>query len=119
MFTPNLLRYAVIAALLAHGAYAHAEDAGRIGQLEKEVQSLKFRLSAIEAALGSTSKPGTVAKSLSVWRQLKKDQSPDQVRAILGEPDRISGASFMNWHYPNDGEVTFNRDKVYGWNEPR
>ena len=119
MYTRKLLRFAVAAAVLAHVSFAQAQDAGRVEQLEKEVQSLKFRLSAIEAALGSTAKPATVAKSPSVWRQLKKDLSPDQVRAILGEPDRIQGGAVTHWYYPNAGDVDFIDDRVYGWSEPR
>jgi hypothetical protein len=119
MFTPKLMRYAAIAAVMAHVSFAQAQDAGRVEQLEKEVQSLKFRLSAIEAAIVNTAKPGSVLKSLSVWRQLRKDLSPNEVRAILGEPDRIHGGPVTYWYYPNDGSVDFIRDRLSGWSEPK
>jgi hypothetical protein len=108
-----------MAAVLAHASFAQAQDAGRVEQLEKEVQTLKLRLSAIEAALGNTMKQGSGLKALSAWRQLKQDMSPNEVRGILGEPDRIDGGGVAYWYYPKEGRVTFIRDRVHGWDEPR
>jgi hypothetical protein len=119
MFTRKLRHCAAIAALLAHGSFAQAQDDGRVEQLEKEVQSLKLRMSTIEAAIGNTVKQGSGLKALSVWRQLKQDMSPNEVRAILGEPDRIHGGPVTYWYYPNDGSVDFIRDRLSGWSEPR
>ncbi len=56
---------------------------------------------------------------LSLWRQLKKSMSEEQVRALLGEPLKIDGGAFAFWQYRNGGTVTFYDDKVYSWEEPR
>jgi len=56
---------------------------------------------------------------LSSWRQLKKNMSEEQVRALLGEPSKVDGGTFAVWNYKNGGAVTFYNDKVYSWEEPR
>ena len=84
MYARKLRQCAVMVAVLPHVSFAHAQDAGR---LEKEVQSLKLRLSKIEAALGNAEqKPvikGTEWKSLAAWWQLKTNMNPNQVRTIF------------------------------------
>ena len=104
---------------------AFASDSDRIKQLEKDVQELKLRLSKIEAPQGtSTSQTKAVPssegwKSLANWRSLKKGMSDDDVRAILGEPDRIEGGILTRWLFTNRGYVRFYEDKLDGWSEPR
>jgi hypothetical protein len=109
---------------LAFALSSHAQDVGRIDQLESEIQAIKLRLSKIEAAQGSANadqKPAIQAegwKSLSTWRQLKSGMSPNEVRAILGEPGRVNGGEIANWYYANGGMSTFMHDKLYRWTEP-
>jgi TonB family protein len=43
--------------------------------------------------------------------------SPEQVRALLGEPDRIQGGAFTHWQY-GGGYVTFFEGAVDRWSEP-
>jgi hypothetical protein len=123
MYTRKLRHCAVMAAILVHVTFAQAQDNGRVEQLEKEVQGLKLRLSKIEAALGSADqKPaiqGTGWKSLAAWRQLKTGMNPNQVRAILGEPDRINGGGIANWYYANGGRAIFFDDGLNQWVEPK
>ena len=109
---------------LAFSLSSHAQDAGRIDQLESEIQAIKLRLLKIESAQGSANadqKPAIQAegwKSLSTWRQLKSGMSPNEVRAILGEPGRVNGGEIANWYYANGGMSTFMQDKLYRWTEP-
>ena len=56
---------------------------------------------------------------LSSWRQLKKNMSEEQVRALLGEPSKVDGGTFAFWHYKSGGTVTFYKDSVDSWVEPR
>ena len=56
---------------------------------------------------------------LSSWRQLKKNMSEEQVRALLGEPAKVDGGTFAFWHYRSGGTVTFYNDRVDSWTEPR
>lgn len=71
----------------------------------------------------SQSKPTTnqpkQSTDLSSWRQLKKNMSEEQVRALLGEPAKVNGGTFAFWHYRNGGAVTFYNDKLDSWTEPR
>ena len=75
------------------------------------------------AAKTSQSKPAAnqqkQSTDLSSWRQLKKNMSEEQVRALLGEPAKIDGGTFAFWHYRNGGAVTFYNDRVDSWTEPR
>ncbi len=59
------------------------------------------------------------SSDLSSWRQLKKNMSEEQVRALLGEPAKIDGGTFAFWHYKNGGAVTFYNDRLDSWTEPR
>lgn len=54
----------------------------------------------------------------SSWRALQTGMSSDQVRSILGEPERISGGNYAMWHYPNGGYVTLISGRLSSWNEP-
>ncbi len=104
---------------------AQANDSERISQLEKEVQEIKQRLSLLESPSASSnprqiqSPPGEGWKLLSNWRKLNTGMSHEEVRSLLGEPQRINGGELAIWQYSNRGEVIFMRTKVYEWREPR
>jgi hypothetical protein len=115
---------AILAGLLTVAPLAHSQDTDRIEQLEREVQSLKQRLTKIEAAMGGPraeqvpAATGTGWMSVAAWRQLRTDMSPNQVRTILGEPARIDGGVVARWSYPNGGRATFVGDQLSQWTEP-
>lgn len=103
-----------------------ASDSDRITQLEKEVQDLKHRLTQLEAPPSSSTtrqKPVVASsgdwKILANWRSLKKGMSYEEVRALLGEPARIQGGDMTYWFYPSQSGVTFYKDKLDFWTEPR
>lgn len=104
---------------------ASANDADRIGQLERDIQEIKRRLSSLEAPSVNTNVRQTppVAgegwKSLSNWRSLNNGMGYEEVRNLLGEPQRVNGGDIALWYYPNSGEVTFFRGKLDRWAEPR
>jgi hypothetical protein len=113
------------AGLLGMAAFsAYAQSDPRVDRLEAEVRDLQLRLSKIEAAQGGPAvgqtpeASGSGWKSISNWRQLKTGMTPEQVRAILGEPRRITGGSIAEWLYPNGGVSTFMDEKLYRWKEP-
>ena len=102
-----------------------ASDSDRITQLEKEVQELKNRLTTLESPVNKAIvQKSTVTndgwKNLANWRSLKKGSSYDEVRTILGEPEKVRASGPLTfWSYSNRGEVTFYEDRLNGWNEPR
>ena len=115
----------VVCLLLTLSFGSMASDGDRITQLEKEVQELKTRLSTLESPLNkAVIQKSTVTsegwKNLANWRSLKKGSNYDEVRAILGEPERIRvSGSLTDWFYSNRGNATFVNDTLHGWNEPR
>src|SRR4051812_6856239 len=78
-------------------ASAQADVARRLDDLERRVK-------ALEAVHQQTQRTPSPARS--GWRQLEGGMSPEQVRALLGEPDRIQGGIFTHWQY-GGGYVTF------------
>jgi len=107
---------------------AHAQSADRTEQLEKEILDIKLRLSNLEAAQGkqaASPKPAQPVQSgdgwraLANWRALKSGMSSNDVRNVLGEPERVKGGDVAFWYYPNGSSVTFISDRVTSWTEPR
>jgi len=115
----------VVCLLLTLSFGSMASDSDRITQLEKEVHELKTRLSTLESPLNkAVIQKSTVTsegwKNLANWRSLKKGSNYDEVRAILGEPERIRVSGLLtDWFYSNRGNATFVNDTLNGWNEPR
>ena len=101
----------------------------RIVLLENTVAGLEQRVRELEALIkGEPSRPQPVAAStkwrdIANWRQLRPGMTTAQVRAVLGEPDRVSAiGSHTNWTWgdpPKSAYVSFDDDKLEGWYEPR
>ncbi|MCK4340476.1 MAG: outer membrane protein assembly factor BamE [Phycisphaerae bacterium] len=55
------------------------------------------------------------------WRKLKRGMSKDDVRRLLGEPQKITEVTDQSWWYygwPGGGRVEFAPSGVIGWSEP-
>ena len=115
----------VVCLLLTLSFGSLASDSDRITQLEKEVKELKNRLTTLESPVNKAIvQKSTVTndgwKNLANWRSLKKGSSYEEVRTILGEPEKVRASGPLTfWSYSNRGEVTFYEDRLNGWNEPR
>jgi len=120
--TKSIVVFAFLA--IAVSFSSNAQDSDRTGRLEKEVQELKARVAKLESMLsvqGNVQELVTSAdgwKSVANWRKLSTKMSPNDVRKLLGEPDRIDGGGVAIWHYSNRGRFTFISDKVTSWTEP-
>ena len=97
----------------------------RIRLLEAQILQLNGRVAALEGMLNqakASQQPivtGEGWKSRANWRKLRKGMSEDEVRALLGEPERLNGGSFSRWKYPSYEEVVFHMNRgVYQWTEP-
>jgi hypothetical protein len=96
----------------------------RIEQLERDMQEVKSRISALETMLSGNSGTNEVIivgegwKSLASWRKLKTGMSYESVKKILGSANRIRGGNVADWYYENGGNVTFVNGEVHGWREP-
>lgn len=120
-----LTTFVVLFSSVAMPFSAYASDADRIGQLERDIQEIKRRLSSLEAPPANTNVRQTPPvtgegwKSLSNWRSLNSSMGYEEVRNLLGEPQRVNGGEIAFWYYPNSGEVAFFRGKLDRWSEPR
>lgn len=87
---------------------------------------MNLRLSNLELTQpAASSRPKVVEtkdgwKYVANWRSLKKGMNPDEVRSVLGEPEKVrASGSFTHWNYPNRGSITFYEERLDGWAEPR
>lgn len=119
-----ILRTALLAALAAASipAVAAGQDTSaasllrRIELLERANTDLEQRVRELEAVIKS--EPSQGRPILANWRRLRQGMKPDQVRALLGEPDRVE-AGFRTFWYWADANVYFDSGKLAGWSEPR
>ena len=107
---------------------ANAQEA-TIEQLNQKIEQLENRVSILESIIANSNKKKSkqanvtaVAPKLQSWRKLKKNMTFDDVIDILGEPLRINSGSITYWYYSKDishSYVSFFRDVVDGWEEPK
>ena len=97
----------------------------RIKLLEKDMQDLNSRITALETKLSGCSEANKAViagegwKSLANWRKLKTGMSYNSVEKILGPAHRIDGGRIAYWYYKKNGQVTFVNGEVSHWSEPR
>jgi hypothetical protein len=127
-----VLRAALLAALSATSipAVAAGQDTSpasllrRIEILERANADLERRVRELEAIIQSEPSQGRPIpasnkwKDLANWRQLRQGMKPDQVRALLGEPESVDGGDFTFWRWPG-AFVIFYEGKLHQWSEPR
>lgn len=128
-------RAALLVALVAATTPAVAEGQApspdslihRIVMLERTTASLEQRVSDLEALIKkvepSRNRPVPASangRDIANWRRLRRGMTADEVRALLGEPQRVLAPSaYMTlWYYPNQGNVSFTSEQVDGWSEP-
>ena len=126
MRSQRLMKNSLVVCLLLTLSFGSiAGDSERITQLEKEVQELKNRLTTLESPVNKAIvQKSTVTndgwKNLANWRSLKKGSSYEEVRSILGEPEKVRASGSVTFgSYSNRGGATFMDDRLYGWDEPR
>jgi len=128
-----ILRATLLAALAASSIPAVATGQGtstdsllgRIELLERRTADLEQRVRDLEALIKTEpSRARSVPaadkwQDLGNWRRLRTGMKPDDVRALLGEPEHVEGGEIATWFWPGGPSVTFMDDKVYHWSEPR
>jgi hypothetical protein len=84
-----------------------------------EQQTLADDITGLLASPPSTQKVTPPVKDKSQWRQLRRRMSQDEVKNLLGEPDRVSVSRFYDSWYYLGGSVTFDsKGHVDFWSEP-
>lgn len=101
----------------------------RIEILERTTIDLQLRVRELEAQVKrDSSRPqagraSSNSREIQNWRQLRRGMSMDDVRALLGEPDRVDAIGGIStiWSWNAGGaHVHFDSaDKLDGWSEPR
>ena len=109
-------------------AVAQSPEA-RIAELERIVDELLERVSTLESQVqGSQSAPNLTvstgdATDIQNWRLLRMGMSEEEVKTLLGSPDKVEANQFFfTWYYdyPLGGKVQFDSEsqRIEGWNEP-
>jgi len=127
-----ILRTALLAAFVAAciPAVAVGQDTStpsllrRIELLEHANADLERRVRELESLIKSESSQGrpipaaTRWRDLANWRQLRLGMTVDEVRALLGEPERVDAGPVTYWLWA-DANVYFMSGKLEGWSEPK
>ena len=134
----GILRATLLAALVSFSipAVAVAQKVSvdsllrRIDLLERTTTDLERRVRELEALIRSEPSRGLSVptspkwRDVQNWRRLRLQMTMDEVRALLGEPDRVDASgmfTFWYWDEPLGGDVTFDSrsGKLNRWSEPR
>jgi hypothetical protein len=102
----------------------------RVEKLEQLVGQLQRRVADLESQIQGRQerKQPVVAKGnwreIGSWRDLRRGMTMEQVRELLGEPERVdAGPVLIYWRWGEPllgGSVSFDTDtnRVTGWAEP-
>ena len=89
----------------------------RVEQLEQANAQLERRIRELDTRIKSAPLPTQPTptsnkwRELSNWRRLRLGMNMEEVRAVLGEPERVEAGFFTFWHW-SDGQVSFKSGKV-------
>jgi hypothetical protein len=84
-----------------------------------EQQTLADDITGLLASPPSRQNVTPPVKDKSQWRQLHRRMSQDEVKKLLGEPDRVSVSRFYDSWYYGGGSVTFDsKGHIDFWSEP-
>lgn len=119
---------AVISAVMLPAA-AHSQGTSsevlvrKVDSLQLMVSELESRIAALENLVRVTPRGPVVdaapnARDIGSWRRLSENMTMDDVRSLLGEPEKIDGGSMAVWYYPRGGEVIFMFGRLSRWSEP-
>ena len=134
----GIFRATLVAALVSFSipAVAVAQNASvdslrrRIDLLERTTTDLERRVRELEALIRrepSRDLPVTASpkwRDVQNWRRLRLQMTMDEVRALLGEPERVDASgAFTHWYWasPSGAHVYFDSSSggLEGWSEPR
>lgn len=128
LFVTSALAASLPAVAYAQGA-PNDSLSRRIDVLERRLLELEQRIRDLETIVASgpsraqNAPVSSQSRDLANWRRLRTNMTMDQVRDVLGEPERVDNLGTVTlWHWESIGaSVTFgNRsNKVTGWSEPR
>lgn len=95
----------------------------RITYLERRTADLEQRVRELEGIIKTEpSRAQPVPESakwqdLATWRRLRRGMNEKEVRALLGDPQRVDGGAFTRWSW-GVAYVVFYEGKLDRWSEP-
>jgi hypothetical protein len=117
----------MVGALISNTASAQSLEE-RVRELERRVEQLEKQQSERQqpaTRAPRTATPGAADRwrYIANWRSLWRGMTEDDVRSVLGEPQKIdAGPVITIWHYdyPRGGSVRLSSSdhRVEGWREP-
>jgi hypothetical protein len=113
----------LIVLMLTFGVTLFAQDL-TLSQLNRKVQELERRIQLLEKVLASQSTAPShpndrqVPANKQIWRQLKKGMSQEEVKKLLGEPDRVAVMGSITTWFFSTSQIMFDNDGLYSWFEP-
>lgn len=117
----------LVATLICNGASAQSLEE-RLRELERRVEQLERKeAERQQTPSGAPRKTSRTAaepwRQIANWRSLKLGMTDNDVRSILGDPDKVEVGSLVTlWYYeyPKGGRVRFSSSdhRVEGWTEP-
>jgi nitrogen fixation-related uncharacterized protein len=123
----NVVFVAIIALFWGIASAQLLED--RVRELERRVEQLEKQQSDRQQPPSGAPRKATPAapdgwRSMANWRTLKRGMTENEVRSVLGEPQKIDvGPLLTVWYYdyPRGGTVRLSSSdrRVEGWTEPR
>ena len=98
----------------------------RVEVLELTISELAARVRQLEAQGGNEPSPDRSVpatanwRDVQNWRRLRRGMKMNEVRALLGEPERVDNfGSFTVWRWEFRASVEFDSGgKLRGWSEP-
>ena len=120
---------AALVPAVAKGQAASSDSlAHRIVVLESKTADLEQRLLTLEALIKTQPSRAVPAPGsgnwhdLANWRRLRRGMTEEEVRAILGEPEKVEVLSIQTtWTWgkiPKGASLNFVNDELAGWSEP-
>jgi len=117
----------LVGTLISNPAYAQSLEE-RLREVERRVEQLeKKQAEQQQNPSGAPRKTSRAAaepwQHIANWRSLKLGMTDNDVRSILGDPDKVEVGSLVTlWYYeyPKGGRVRFSSGdhRVQGWTEP-
>lgn len=112
--------------LLAVASSVSANESDEIATLKAQIQSLEKRVVRLEELETIDQLSNLVDEMIekrkveqASWRKISTEMDEIEVQTLLGEPQHIDGGNLATWYYPNNGQITFLKGKVYSWREPK
>ena len=100
----RIFPYSILVSILASTLFFCSSAIAEEKSLEQRVSDLEKKIVELELLI-----EGSVVeerwKDPNIWLRIKQGMAPDQVKALLGAPDRIEERIFTSWYYDPNSDL--------------